>query len=152
MRVVTMSSILKWVEHKVPIYMEITAIYIDIWNLCSEGSDNGAVRTTALLALVSDPPRPLLCCLGGQSMTRTTMVFSNLSPAGPDRNTWVANVSIVARSKLWEVSPSQPYSQAPSPDLVTIACANSNTVKYDFNLGPNWYHIVRNTRGCALIG
>ena len=33
---------------------------------------------------------------------------------------------MVARSKLWEVSSSQPYSQAPSPDLVTIASANSN--------------------------
>ena len=40
---------------------------------------------------------------------------------------------MVARSKLWEVSSSQPYSWAPSPDLVTIASANSNRY-YDSSL------------------
>ena len=45
------------------------------------------VGATALLALISDPPGPVLCCLGRQSMTRSTMLFSNLSPAGLNRNT-----------------------------------------------------------------
>ena len=67
--------------------MEISAIYIDIGNPCSVGSDTGAVRATALLALISDPPGPVFYCLSGQSMMKNTVLFSNFSPAGPDRNT-----------------------------------------------------------------